>query len=33
MANIEVPCPHCKKQTWVRGHYNDPLEHYGRIYC
>ena len=31
MANIKVTCPHCKAQTWVREHYNDPCEHCGRI--
>jgi ribosomal protein S27E len=31
MANIQVTCPHCGKQTYVREHYNDPCQHCGRI--
>jgi hypothetical protein len=30
MANVKVTCPHRRRQTWVRAHYNDPCEHCGK---
>ena len=30
MANVKVTCPHCRSETWVREHYNDPCQNCGK---